>query len=91
MSGDRRRVLVIEDDHALAKAVANLLQDAGFAVEQRHDGESGFAEGLGGEYDVIVLDLMLPKRNGFQRLSGPARRRRRHPAVDADGQRRRVG
>jgi len=65
MSGDRRRVLVIEDDHALAKAVANLLQDAGFAVEQRHDGESGFAEGLGGEYDVIVLDLMLPKRNGF--------------------------
>jgi len=60
MSGDRRRVLVIEDDHALAKAVANLLQDAGFAVEQRHDGESGFAEGLGGEYDVIVLDLMLP-------------------------------
>jgi two-component system OmpR family response regulator len=65
MSGDRRRVLVIEDDHALAKAVANLLEDAGFDVEQRHDGESGLAEGRVGEYDAIVLDLMLPKRNGF--------------------------
>jgi two-component system OmpR family response regulator len=65
MSADRRRVLVIEDDYALAKAVANLLEDAGFEVEQRHDGESGLAEGRDGEYDVIVLDLMLPKRNGF--------------------------
>jgi two-component system, OmpR family, response regulator len=65
MSGDRRRVLVIEDDHALAKAVANLLEDEGFAVEQSHDGESGFAAGLGGDFDVIVLDLMLPRRNGF--------------------------
>ncbi len=65
MSGDRRRVLVIEDDHALAQAVANLLEDDGFDVEQRHDGETGFAEGLGGLYDAIVLDLMLPRRNGF--------------------------
>jgi DNA-binding response OmpR family regulator len=65
MSGDRRRVLVIEDDHDLARAVANLLEDDGFDVEQRHDGESGFSEGLEGVYDVIVLDLMLPKRNGF--------------------------
>ena len=58
-------MLVIEDDYALAKAVANLLDDAGFDVEQRHDGESGLAEGRVGDYDVIVLDLMLPKRNGF--------------------------
>jgi two-component system OmpR family response regulator len=57
--------LVIEDDYALARAMSNLLEDDGFAVEQRYDGESGFAEGLGGGYDVIVLDLMLPKRNGF--------------------------
>jgi two-component system OmpR family response regulator len=57
--------LVIEDDHALAKAVADLLEDVGFEVEQRHDGESGFTEGLEGGYDAIVLDLMLPRRNGF--------------------------
>lgn len=58
-------MLVIEDDYDLARAVTNLLEDDGFSVSQRHDGESGFAEGLDGDYDVIVLDLMLPKRNGF--------------------------
>ena len=65
MSDDRRRVLVIEDDHDLAKAVVDLLDDEGFCVEQRHDGESGYLEARDGNYDVIVLDIMLPKRNGF--------------------------
>ena len=65
MSDDQRRVLLIEDDQDLARAVAALLEDEGFVVEQRHDGESGFAAGRDGTYDVIVLDIMLPKRNGF--------------------------
>jgi DNA-binding response OmpR family regulator len=65
MSDDQRRVLLIEDDHDLARAVADLLGDEGFVVEQRHDGESGFAAGRDGNYDVIVLDIMLPRRNGF--------------------------
>ena len=65
MSDERCRVLVIEDDHDLARAVADLLSDEGFLVEQRHDGESGFQAALTGAYDVIVLDIMLPKRNGF--------------------------
>jgi two-component system OmpR family response regulator len=65
MSEDRRSVLVIEDDVALAQALAVLLEDEGFAVEQRHDGESGFNEARKGEYHLIVLDLMLPRRNGF--------------------------
>jgi DNA-binding response OmpR family regulator len=65
MSEERRRVLVIEDDDDLARALSDLVEDEGFEVELRSDGESGFAEGLRGEYHVIVLDLMLPKRNGF--------------------------
>ncbi len=65
MSEDRRRILVVEDDQDLAQALANLLGDVGFSVTQRHDGESGFLEARDGRYDVIVLDLMLPKRNGF--------------------------
>ncbi len=65
MSEERRQVLVIEDDHDLAKAVADLLDDEGFDVTMCHDGESGLAEGIRGRYDVIVLDVMLPKRNGF--------------------------
>ena len=65
MSEDRRRVLVVEDDVDLAAAVAGLLEDQGFDVVQRHDGESGLAEGRAGNYDVIILDVMLPRRNGF--------------------------
>jgi DNA-binding response OmpR family regulator len=65
MIEERRRVLVIEDDHDLARAVADLLSDEGFDVEQRHDGQTGFEAARTGNFDVIVLDVMLPKRNGF--------------------------
>jgi two-component system OmpR family response regulator len=59
MIDERRRVLVIEDDQDLSRAIADLLNDEGFAVEQRHDGQSGF------EAARIGRDVMLPKRNGF--------------------------
>jgi two-component system, OmpR family, response regulator len=65
MSGDARRVLLVEDDRDLALAVENILVDEGFAVEKRFDGESGLAAGLEADYDLIILDIMLPKRNGF--------------------------
>jgi len=41
------------------------LRSEGFAVEARLDGESGFEEALNGSYDLIILDLMLPKKNGL--------------------------
>lgn len=65
MSDERRRALVVEDDVNLARAIADILCDEGYDVEQRHDGESGLSAALGGDYDVIVLDVMLPRRNGF--------------------------
>jgi len=66
VSDEPRRVLFVEDDHDLASAVAGLLVDEGYAVVQRHDGESGLAEALHGRFDVIVLDIMLPKKSGFR-------------------------
>lgn len=65
MSDAPRRVLVVEDDADLAQAIADLLGDEGFDVEQRHDGQAGLAAALENPFDIIVLDLMLPKRNGF--------------------------
>ena len=58
-------MLVIEDDHDLSRAVADLLTDDGFLVEQRYDGESGLARAREESFDVIVLDIMMPRRNGF--------------------------
>lgn len=66
MSDAPRRVLVVEDDHDLASAVAGLLSDEGFEVVQRFDGDTGLEEALLGTFDVIVLDIMLPKRSGFR-------------------------
>lgn len=66
MSEEPRRVLVVEDDHDLASAVAGLLADEGFEVVERYDGDTGLAEALRGTFDVIILDIMLPKRSGFR-------------------------
>ena len=66
MSDEPRRVLFVEDDHDLASAVAGLLVDEGYVVDQAFDGDSGLEAGLRGDYHVIVLDIMMPKRSGFR-------------------------
>lgn len=66
MSNQQRRALVVEDDHALALTIAELLTSEGFSVETRHDGDSGYQAAITGSFDVIILDIMLPKRNGFK-------------------------
>jgi DNA-binding response OmpR family regulator len=62
------RVLVIEDVEALRSAVAQGLREAGFAVDVAADGESGLWHAQSTDYDVIVLDLMLPKIDGMSVL-----------------------
>ena len=47
-------------------AVAGLLVDEGYVVDQFYDGDAGLEAALRGNYDVIVLDIMLPKRSGFR-------------------------
>ena len=60
------RVLVIEDDHRIATSIKKGLEQDSFAVDLAFDGEAGFDLAAGEEYDVIVLDLMLPKMDGIQ-------------------------
>lgn len=59
------RVLLIEDSARLAEYVARGLRRAGFAVDVATDGEHGQHLAESGEHDVIILDLMLPKRDGL--------------------------
>ena len=59
------RVLLVEDEKRLAENVANgLRQCAGYAVDVASDGESGMFLAETNEYDLVVLDLMLPKLPG---------------------------
>ncbi len=59
------RILVVEDEPAMAESLRIGLQAEGFAVDVAADGEEGLWYAAEVEYDAIVLDLMLPKVNGF--------------------------
>jgi two-component system cell cycle sensor histidine kinase/response regulator CckA len=61
-----RRVLVIEDEPALATAVAEALTDSGFVVERAADGEEGLTAVTDHEYDLVVCDLKMPRLDGMQ-------------------------
>ncbi len=60
------RVLVVEDEPALAQAVAEALSDAGFKVECAGDGEEGLTRLTEANYDLIVCDLKMPRIDGMQ-------------------------
>lgn len=59
------RLLVVEDDAKIAAFVVKGLKQSGYAVDHCADGEEGLARALTVDYDVIVLDLMLPKLDGL--------------------------
>ncbi len=59
------RVLVVEDEVKLARTIRRGLVAEGFLVDLAHDGEEGLDQGLSRDYDVVVLDIMLPKVNGY--------------------------
>ena len=60
------KILIIEDEHTLADSLKLMLQAKGFEAEAVYDGESGEEYALLDVYDLIILDIMLPKKNGYQ-------------------------
>jgi DNA-binding response OmpR family regulator len=62
------RILVIDDDVELCGLVTEYLEPEGFQVEAVHDGEHGLDRALTGDHLLVVLDVMLPKLNGFDVL-----------------------
>ncbi len=63
------RVLIIEDEKRLASNIARSLREsAGYAVDCAHDGEEGLYMAQGNPYDLIILDLMLPRVDGLSVL-----------------------
>jgi two-component system, OmpR family, response regulator len=62
------RILVIEDEQTLAGFIAQALRAEGHAVTVRHDGDSGEAAALTGDYALVLLDLMLPGKAGLSVL-----------------------
>lgn len=62
------KLLLIDDDEALCELLAEYLAGEGFTVQAVHDGVQGEAQALAGDWDAIILDVMLPGMNGFDVL-----------------------
>ncbi|MBR1470051.1 MAG: response regulator transcription factor [Lachnospiraceae bacterium] len=62
------RILIVEDEKALAKLVADRLTRDHYTVDISNDGEEGLDNALSGMYDLLILDIMLPKKNGIEIL-----------------------
>ena len=60
------KILVVEDEKLLADSLKSLLEHKGFEVEVCYDGESGAEYAELGVYDLLILDVMMPKLNGYQ-------------------------
>lgn len=63
------RVLIVEDEVRLADALGQIMAEQKYATDTVYNGEDGLDYALSGQYDLIVLDVMLPKLNGFQVVS----------------------
>ncbi|MEM8929794.1 MAG: response regulator, partial [Acidobacteriota bacterium] len=60
-----RTILLVEDEPSLALTLEDRLRSEGYEVESAGDGEAGFERALEGAFDLILLDLNLPKKNGL--------------------------
>jgi two-component system, OmpR family, response regulator len=63
------RLLIVEDDREAAEYLKKALREAGHVAELARDGEEGLAAAVDGEFDVLVVDRMLPKRDGLSIIS----------------------
>ncbi len=60
------QVLLVEDEPGISMILTDRLDLEGYEVDTAEDGETGLQKALNGKYDLIVLDVMLPKRSGFE-------------------------
>jgi two-component system, OmpR family, response regulator len=62
------RILLADDDVELGEMLTQYLAAEGFAVDAAHDGETALAKARSGNYDLVILDVMMPRMNGFDVL-----------------------
>lgn len=75
------QILVVEDDMRLAAALGHILEENGYGVDLVHDGATGLEWGESSIYDIVILDVMLPKMNGFDVVAELRRRKVTTPVL----------
>ena len=66
MEGRKRRILLVDDEPSIIKIIGKRLEVEGFEVVTAVDGQEALAKAQAESFDIVVLDLMLPKVNGFE-------------------------
>jgi len=78
------RILVVEDEHKIANSVKKGLEQESYAVDVAYDGASGYDLASTEDYDVIVLDLLLPGMDGMEICKKTASRQNSHSHFNFD-------
>ena len=65
---NKKHILLIDDDHELAELLVDYLAQQGFIVQCCFDGQAGLEKAFSNQFDLILLDVMMPKLNGFEVL-----------------------
>ena len=63
---EKKKILIVEDEKDISEILAYNIQRQGYEVDTAYDGETGLSKALGGNFDLILLDVMLPKMDGFE-------------------------
>lgn len=60
------KILVVEDEHRIAQGIKEGLEQESYAVDVAYDGDDGYSSAANDEYDLIILDVMMPGMNGYE-------------------------
>ena len=74
------RILLVEDEPRMANVIAKGLRENAYAVDMAEDGDAALYQASINDYDLIVLDVLLPKRDGFEVCRAFARAAIPHPS-----------
>lgn len=75
------RILIIEDEESLARNISDVLIKEGYLTDIALDGEQGLKKGLSEEYNLLILDILLPKLNGYEVLRELRRQKIKTPVL----------
>lgn len=80
-SNARKHILIVEDDESITLGLEMNLRAEGYEISIAFDGETGLAAALAGGIDLVILDLMLPRMNGFELVRALRERRETVPVI----------